>query len=889
MTAPAVEYCHFTADYGLIAGQTTIGTVSGIVWLTPTIGSFTVTDGAGTERLVPKRILLTVKNNILYGPDGTVGVDVPAGDILPGQTFGYTVEEVFNETRAGETYTVLAPTNGTVALQDAARVDPTTLDPEAVPEAAWWVALEALSTGAGVQINDTTASGATVFSSNKSVALNTALAATVTTAQTAATNAATAAATAQTTANAKAAQTDLTALTGVVLGKANTTDVTTSLTGKADLVAGKVPASQLPTGTGTSDPGYDIIIGFGQSNMSGRGTPFDTVISDPANSRIFQYATSGGSANTIIAAGEPLAMIDTPTGIGPLFQFARRYARRFLTTGRNILLVPVAQGGTALVPTTGTTWNSTPTTSLYHKAVVQAQAAITAGGTGSRIVASLWIQGETDGDSTATGPAYQTAFDALIAKWRTDLTIPTIPFIVGQMVPDYLSTGTRAQIDAVQKDTPNRLRYTDFASGTSGNTMGDGNHYNAAGQRLMAAEMFTRYENVIVGLAPNATANTNDVTAPTTPGTPTATAAAGSIGLTWTASTDAVGVTGYNVYRSDAPTVALTTKASTNSFTDSTATVGTAYTYTVAAFDAAGNTSAKSASSNSATATAPVVVTTLGVTGSPAAAYSFRRVVSNYAGSAIQVRRSSDSTTQNIGFASGGGLDTVSLLAFCGAGDGFVQTIYDQSGNSRDITQATAGAQPKIVSAGAVIAQANGTPACTFDGVDDVLFRAGFAYALGAFTVFAVMKATVPTTSTRWWAEGLSTAGSPQYSLNQPDYSTNRGLGHPILTTTVSPTDVTLNTGSVIFDGTIHQHVGIDTGSAFSSQVDGGTIAPNAVAYTRTGGYVFDRMALGGVVRSGTLAPLAMTFSEFVGFPAAPTTGDRGTANGNQKTFFGTP
>jgi len=46
--------------------------------------------------------------------------------------------------------------------------------------------------------------------------------------------------------------------------------------------------------------------------------------------------------------------------------------------------------------------------------------------------------------------------------------------------------------------------------------------------------------------------------------------------------------------------------------------------------------------------------------------------------------------------------------------DGFVETWYDQSGNSNNATQATAGLQPKIVNAGSLLADG-----LTFDGSDD--------------------------------------------------------------------------------------------------------------------------------------------------------------------------
>jgi hypothetical protein len=83
-------------------------------------------------------------------------------------------------------------------------------------------------------------------------------------------------------------------------------------------------------------------------------------------------------------------------------------------------------------------------------------------------------------------------------------------------------------------------------------------------------------------------------------------------------------------------------------------------------------------------------------------AYSLRKLRTAYSGSAIRVRRSSDNTEQDIGFV-GNNLDTASLLTFCGAGNGFVTTWYDQSTNANNATQATAASQAQIVSVGAVI------------------------------------------------------------------------------------------------------------------------------------------------------------------------------------------
>ena len=98
------------------------------------------------------------------------------------------------------------------------------------------------------------------------------------------------------------------------------------------------------------------------------------------------------------------------------------------------------------------------------------------------------------------------------------------------------------------------------------------------------------------------TAIAADTTAPTTPTGLTA-AVAGSTGanLSWSASTDNVGVTGYIVRRNG---VQVATPATT-SFADTGLSAATTYSYTVAARDAAGNISANSATASVTTGNTP--------------------------------------------------------------------------------------------------------------------------------------------------------------------------------------------------------------------------------------------------------------------------------------------
>lgn len=104
--------------------------------------------------------------------------------------------------------------------------------------------------------------------------------------------------------------------------------------------------------------------------------------------------------------------------------------------------------------------------------------------------------------------------------------------------------------------------------------------------------------------------------------------------------------------------------------------------------------------------------------GTPQIAYSLRKVKSNYNGSAIRVRRSSDNTELDIGFDSNGNLDTSALLSFVGSSKGYVSIWYDQSGNARNATQTTTTRQPRIVNSGGVIDVTNGRPTLYSESTD---------------------------------------------------------------------------------------------------------------------------------------------------------------------------
>ena len=108
------------------------------------------------------------------------------------------------------------------------------------------------------------------------------------------------------------------------------------------------------------------------------------------------------------------------------------------------------------------------------------------------------------------------------------------------------------------------------------------------------------------GCASSSSAPTVDATPPTAPASLVATASSSTqIGLTWTASTDNVGVTGYGVERCTGASCTsfaqIGTTAAATTFSDSGLTASTSYSYRVRATDAAGNLSTFSNTSSAAT------------------------------------------------------------------------------------------------------------------------------------------------------------------------------------------------------------------------------------------------------------------------------------------------
>ncbi len=285
----------------------------------------------------------------------------------------------------------------------------------------------------------------------------------------------------------------------------------------------------------------------------------------------------------------------------------------------------VATDNVRPTPPKGLTANSTGdgvslgwTTSSDNVAVTGYEIRRSTDGTSGPVIATVELPEYLD-LSTVPSETYTYAITAIDAtgnrSWRSnlatiqpatalDVTRPTPP---AGLVVDASSAGVvelswKASTDNVAVDAYIVFRSTDASVGTEigrssttdfgDTTARDGVEYTYAVKAIDAAGNSSWRSNLATTQASGASA---DVERPSTPKGLNGMATGGTVVLTWTSSTDDVGVVGYEIYRStDGLLGPLLTTTEGSSFTDESVEGGVSYTYAVKAIDAAGNTSWRS-------------------------------------------------------------------------------------------------------------------------------------------------------------------------------------------------------------------------------------------------------------------------------------------------------
>ena len=147
-------------------------------------------------------------------------------------------------------------------------------------------------------------------------------------------------------------------------------------------------------------------------------------------------------------------------------------------------------------------------------------------------------------------------------------------------------------------------------------------------------------------------------------------------------------------------------------------------------------------------------------------AYSLRRLNGSYTGSAIKVRRSLDNAEQDIAFINGL-LDDSALETFSSGTDSFISIWYDQSGNANNIVNITASDQPKIVSNGVIILDADtGKQSITYPLSTSRLYAASAISLTSDWTYSMVSKAVSSQAYSLMFGDATGVASNSVYVFN---------------------------------------------------------------------------------------------------------------------------
>lgn len=242
------------------------------------------------------------------------------------------------------------------------------------------------------------------------------------------------------------------------------------------------------------DSGLDIILEIYSSNMVG-WDPTTTAADNP-DPNVFQFGgrpSDLASYRQITQPGPYQMHPDSMNGIGPGLSLAKTYTA---ATGRKVLLVPCAYGGSSSVVGGAIRWGATSNNDATLNAIDQAKRAIVAARAqypGSNFVGILASPGGND--EGATRAQFLPVFRAAMAMIKNGITNPdgspagaNAWTIIFQQLPEKMNAvPIRKILDEAQKEFAASTPLTGFVTLGLGYPLGDGLHYTSVGQRLFGA------------------------------------------------------------------------------------------------------------------------------------------------------------------------------------------------------------------------------------------------------------------------------------------------------------------------------------------------------------------------------------------------------------------
>jgi Carbohydrate esterase, sialic acid-specific acetylesterase len=239
----------------------------------------------------------------------------------------------------------------------------------------------------------------------------------------------------------------------------------------------------------TSADVVDLFVIAGQSNTR-NGLTADPGGLDAPGPNVFQL---NHYAVTKVSAVEPLNHLPAPVADANGFGVAFARDHYFPAIGRDVLLLPCGVDNTGFLDDR---WDVDR--DLYNMVESIIGVAMRKF-PNAQLKAILWHQGEREADAGTpwTQGQYETAFDAMVAGYRTTFG-STLPIIVGGMVPGWVAdVPARQGVADAHVATPGRIAHAGYANPSvpsNISSVGTTVHYAAADQRLFGGRYWTAFQ-----------------------------------------------------------------------------------------------------------------------------------------------------------------------------------------------------------------------------------------------------------------------------------------------------------------------------------------------------------------------------------------------------------
>lgn len=238
------------------------------------------------------------------------------------------------------------------------------------------------------------------------------------------------------------------------------------------------------------DYDYDVVLIAGQSNAEGYGRGDEQLKYIP-HDPIYGYTEHKG---VHLACDKRYKRRDVAAAF--CLYFGEAYcASGLLQPGRKLLLLNTAVGGTGF---TDHRWGEgADLSSRMHRLTRE----VLSWNPRNRVVAFLWHQGETDAINKLQGKHYAMELKNLVAGTRLAFKLDGVPFIAGNMSPEWMRENPEAyEIAAHTKALTKELPMSAYveSDGLSGNAAPDTIHFSRKSCVELGKRYFQKYRELLM-------------------------------------------------------------------------------------------------------------------------------------------------------------------------------------------------------------------------------------------------------------------------------------------------------------------------------------------------------------------------------------------------------